>query len=404
MLQRPTSVLQNPMEHQAAPGGPQHCGVDGSPDPSGSRLRVSKLVCSAENAISTSPLERNWSSISERLYRTEPELRPDAEPSAPESLSSVHPDETNVRFAPPCPLVPTDDATISLNQTFRHSFWKRRRSTTLAALTRQGVSLPVRQRFCYCGSTAWVLRDPDDSTRFRLATNRCRNRWCEACSRDRRRIVVANLRKKLEGRDLRLLTMTMIASSDPLAVQLDRLYRCFRIFRHRRRIRDRMTGGIYFLELTYNERTIRWHPHLHIIFSGGYLPHVTAKETWLDVTGDSYIVDLRSINGAAGAASYVAKYATKSVNASVWAHSDRLDEAMAALAHRRTFQTFGDWRELNLSHVPDDDTEWEPMCPLATLIREAQNGNADSRRILSGIANNNDLDPLDLPQPLGDSS
>lgn len=217
-------------------------------------------------------------------------------------------------------------------------------------------------------------------------------------------MIVANLKAGLEGRDLRLLTMTMAARPDPLDEQLSLLYKNFRTFRHRARIRKCMTGGIYFLELTYNERTLRWHPHLHVIFEGGYLPHAVAKEAWHEVTGDSWIVDIRSMNGATGAAGYVTKYATKSINSAVWAHPDRLDEAMQALAGRRTFQTFGDWHALNLSKLPDDDTAWEPMCTLATLIREARDGDMDSRRVLSGLANNFDLGPLDLPDTEEDTS
>jgi hypothetical protein len=104
-----------------------------------------------------------------------------------------------------------------------------------------------------------------------------------------------------------------------------------------------MTGGVYFLELTFNERTALWHPHLHVIFEGAYLPHPVAKSTWLDVTADSFVVDVRALNGASGAAGYVTKYATKAVGASIWTNAGRLDEAMGALAGRRCFQTFGDW-------------------------------------------------------------
>jgi len=328
----------------------------------------------------------------------------DGDPSSPVPSSSVHPDEISVRFAPSFDYAEPDDDSVRLHKVFRHSFWQRRRLTTLSALNRQRASSQIKERFCRCGETAWVLRDPDEPDRFRLATNRCRNRWCEACGRDRRRIIVANLKAGLEGRELRLLTMTLAARPDPLQDQLDRLRKSFRTFRHHPRIRPYITGGIYFLELTYNERTSRWHPHLHVIFEGGYLPHAIAKETWLEVTGDSWIVDLRPMNGANGAAGYVAKYATKSINSTVWAQPDRLDEAMQALAGRRTFQTFGSWHALNLSKVPDDDTNWEPVCTLATLIREAQSGNADSRRILSGLTNNFDLGPLDLPGTDDDTS
>lgn len=400
----PASVRRTQVEHRIAPGDCPGCGPGRSPKPSGSRHTAGAMVQNGEIATSTPPSGQDWPSILARYSRTDPELLPDAEPSPDPSPSSVHPDETIVRFPPSFDVGMPDDDTATLNKEFRHSWWRRRRMTTLSALNRQQASAATLERFCRCGSTAWVLRDPDEPDRFRLATNRCRNRWCEACGRDRRRVIVANLKSGLEGRDLRLLTMTMAARSDPLEVQLSLLYKNFRTFRHRARIRRYMSGGIYFLELTYNERTLRWHPHLHVIFEGGYLPHKIAKETWHEVTGDSWIVDLRPMNGSNGAASYVAKYATKAINSTVWAHPDRLDEAMQALAGRRTFQTYGDWRALSLSQVPDDPTNWEPVCTLATLIRDARDGDKDSRLILSKLANNVELGPLDLPEPDEDTS
>lgn len=208
----------------------------------------------------------------------------------------------------------------------------------------------------------------------------------------------------MEGHTLRLLTLTLAAQPVPLVDQVQRLYDAFRVFRRRPLVRNRMTGGVYFLEITYNERTDRWHPHLHVVFEGGYLPHEVAKTTWFDVTGDSYIVDIRSLNGASGAATYVAKYATKAVAASVWTIPHLLDEAMRALTGRRCFQVFGDWRHLHLSKPFDDKTIWEPVCTLADLIRRARWGDREARRILCELANRTDLDPLDLPEPFGDSS
>lgn len=328
----------------------------------------------------------------------------DGTPS-PSALTSVHPDEiTVVGFAPPFPYPPTGDDTTALHETFRHSWWQLRRERVRDALVRQDTRTETLRRFGRCGETAWLLRDTNDPDRYRLATNRCRHRWCEACSRDRQRIIVANLRTVMDGHTLRLLTLTLASQPLPLEWQVRRLYDAFRVFRRRPLVKNRMTGGVYFLEVTFNERTDRWHPHLHVVFEGGYLPHEVAKATWLDVTEDSYIVDVRPLNGAGGAASYVAKYATKAVGASVWTHPRLLDEAMRALTGRRCFQVFGDWRGLHLSKPPDDNTIWEAVCTLADLIRRAQTGDQESRRILCEIANRTDLTPLDLPEPLGDSS
>ena len=320
------------------------------------------------------------------------------------SRTSLDPDEISVRFHPPSPTGTPAEQARDLHLTFRHSFWRRRRAATRDALLRQGASSAALQRFDDCGTAAWILRDPDNPDVHRLATNRCRHRWCEACAGDRRRIIVRNLQSKLPTDDLRLLTLTLKSAPGDLRPQLDRLYDSFRTFRRHRDIRDRMTGGIYFLELTYNERTACWHPHLHVLFGGFYLPHALAKQTWLDLTGDSFIVDVRRLRDRRGAASYVAKYASKSVSASVWAHPRRLDQAIAALDRRRTFQTFGTWQQLHLSRADPDGVEWEVVCTLADLITQARAGDPNARRTLTGLAANHHLEALDLSDHVPDTS
>ena len=350
--------------------------------------------CDSHRSSIPPPSEPKSSSVA-------PPLAGEPGPPAPTSLD---PDEITVRFDPPHLPTAIDPHTRELHLTFRHSFWKLRRVAVYAALERSNASVAVRERFAACGSSAWVLRDPSDHDRVRLATNRCRHRWCEACQRDRRRVVVANLKLVAADRELRLLTLTLAARAEPLTDQLARIYESFRLLRRRREIADRLAGGVYFLEVTFNERTERWHPHLHVLFEGRFLPHDLVKNAWLDITGDSYIVDVRRLNGPDGAASYVAKYATKAVGASVWTNPRRLDEAIAAIAAHRTFQTFGSWRDMALSKPPTDDTEWEPLCPLADLIDAARRGDADSKRLLCQLANTHDLDPLDLPFPNPDTS
>lgn len=342
-----------------------------------------------------------------------PQQNPNQDPSVAPPLgeeqsgspsSSLDPDEITVRFHPPCTADSPTPHAIELNQTFRHSFWRRRRWATYEALHCLEAGRAVLDRFDGCGSAAWVLQDKDDPNNHRLATNRCRHRWCEACAGDRRRVITRNLATRLPTDDLRLLTLTLKSTPGDLHTQLDRLYDCFRQFRRHRDIRDRMTGGIYFLELTFNDRTEMWHPHLHVLFAGSYLPHAIAKQTWLDLTGDSFIVDVRQLRDRRGAATYVAKYASKSVAASVWTSPSRLCQAMLALEGRRTFQTFGDWRELQLSKPLIDDVVWEPLCTLADLITRAQAGEQDARRILSEIAANHHLEAFDLGNPSPDTS
>jgi len=132
--------------------------------------------------------------------------------------------------------------------------------------------------------------------------------------------------------------------------------------------------------------------------TGKYLPHPIVKAAWLEITGDSSIVDIRPVRDGPMAASYVAKYAGKSVDARVWSDPERLTEAMLALVSRRTFQTFGSWTDLNLS-IPDaDDTVWVPLAPLSTIIIASHAGDLDAQRIVRALSRSWAKEPIDLDQ------
>lgn len=65
-------------------------------------------------------------------------------------------------------------------------------------------------------------------------------------------------------------------------------------------------GGVYSYELTYSEKT-GWHPHIHmvvlqdktnpIIFNQYQAKQSQLSKEWLAITGDSFIVDIRPIEG-----------------------------------------------------------------------------------------------------------
>jgi hypothetical protein len=105
------------------------------------------------------------------------------------------------------------------------------------------------------------------------------------------------------------------------------------------------------------ELTKKKTPHMHVIAGGLSENPVTACETrasyserwlqapcscreheysryWRDVTGDSYVVDVRAVVGAGGAAKYLSKYLTKAVM-----QRDELEE----MGFKRMFQTSRNW-------------------------------------------------------------
>jgi len=346
-------------------------------------------------------LESSSSSDSRNL---DPAGTAGSEPPPLSSLTSLDPDETNVRFHQASVSLEGAKESERLCVSFRHSFWRRRRETVYRSLLRLREPESVISRFRSCGSSSWVFMDADDPDRLKIATNACRCRFCEACAREKRSTIVRNVATVLDGRSLRLLTLTLKSTDAPLSDQLDRIYSCFRAFRASAKIKPVMRGGLSFLELTYSPLRRQWHPHLHILFEGDYLPHAVAKAVWFAVTGDSYIVDIRGLGSSKAAASYVSKYATKSISAYIWTQPGLLDLVYAAMRSRRTFATFGCFRGLALSKAPADDTDWLLVEALDSIILKARSGDPRASAILSTLTHRAPEEPLDIPPDVEDTS
>lgn len=308
---------------------------------------------------------------------------------------SLDPPETTggpIQPGEPGLRTPADDAAES---SFRHSFWSLRRSATIQALTDVGASSGSIGRFLACGHNSWVYRSTADPSRYRIHTDKCHSRWCEACQVEHRRTVSRNLTSRLvdhlslkDARTattaLRFVTLTLRSVEGPLAPQLDRIYGCFRQLRQRPFWKKHVGGGILFLELTLSAAGL-WHPHLHILAEGDYLPHAQLRDEWKAITKDSFVVDVRLVRNPAIAAGYVAKYASKVVPASLLHERGHFHEAIAALKGRHTFTAFGQWVGWKLSLSPEDDSSWEPVGPLSLLLGRAECGDVAARRIILAL-------------------
>jgi hypothetical protein len=202
-----------------------------------------------------------------------------------------------------------------------------------------------------------------------------------------------NVNTALRGRELRMVTVTLKSSDQGLGEQITRLTKSFASLRRQPLIRKRMTGGLYFLEITLNPATQQWHPHLHCLFEGSYIPHQQLSDLWLQVTGDSFIVDIKAFRNVAAAAGYVAKYASKGLSQAVLTNHERLTEAVLALFGKRTFQTFGSFKNLGLSKPPADDCEWEIVGSLSHLLMRAKAGDAFALQIIKSLRASNVDEP-----------
>lgn len=287
------------------------------------------------------------------------------------------------------------------HHSFRHSFWRDRRTATFQALQSTGTDRETLERFSTCGSEMWVQRCVQDQARLRLVCNRCRNRWCEACQGERRNVIVRNLSIAAKGRDLRFMSLTLKHRDAPLGEQVDRLYASFKRLRARAFMKRGCKGGVFFFELKRSEKTKHWHPHLHVIFEGTYIDQALLSDTWKEITGDSYIVDIRKLRGVGEVCGYAAKYASKAIDKSIWREPELFRTVIAELKGRRLLSTFGTWTKLHLSQPTLDDVDWETIGTLYSITERAKNGDADASQVLQQLRRSDNAPTVDHEIPDG---
>ena len=108
-----------------------------------------------------------------------------------------------------------------------------------------------------------------------------------------------------ENRKLKpvLITLTVKNGSD-LAERSEHLMKSFRTLLDRRRDYEKkgrgfnefckVQGAMYSYENTYNEKTVEWHPHIHMFaLVDQWIDQQEFSEYWHSLTGDSMVVDVR---------------------------------------------------------------------------------------------------------------
>jgi hypothetical protein len=178
--------------------------------------------------------------------------------------------------------------------------------------------------------------------------------------------------------------LTLRASTESLQDLLDLLYTSFAKLRRTCLWSQTQDGGVAFCEVKWCNATNRWHPHLHVLTEGKYIAKQALSNAWRKATGGSFIVHVTKIRHADTAVGYVVKYASKPHDHSMMHDPDRLDEAVLALKGRRLCLTFGTWRGVRLTEVPDRGT-WTPVAPLSRLIVQSRLGEPAAAAILDSL-------------------
>lgn len=281
------------------------------------------------------------------------------------------------------------DASRQLNwssaSAFRHSGWRRDRERVYQAMSDTDQPFSAMYEFRGCGMHAYVLQSTDDPAQFRVAGSTCHHRFCLPCANERSRTIALNVLDRLGNRRARFLTLTIRSTTESLSEVLDKLSTCFSRLRRRAIWYKRVTGGVSFIELKWNDQLERWNVHLHAIIQGRYIEQALLSKLWKHITGDSLIVDIRAVKDNRTVTRYVTKYACKPLTSSVLHNDDKLREAIVSLKGRRLATTFGDWRGVLLTPKPDEQA-WNNLGSLESIITRAANGNPDALLICRSLS------------------
>lgn len=210
-----------------------------------------------------------------------------------------------------------------------------------------GPDLGRAQRLRDCRQNAWFARNIE-SGQVRVAASACSLRWCPVCAGARRNFVSHEIAEWLCSADHpKLITLTLRHSESALEEQIDHLYNFFREIRRLKDFKYAVTGGVWFFQVHRSKHDGLWHPHLHALVTGKYLPRRRLSRMWQRVTLDSEVIDIRTIYEPRAVANDVARYATSPGNLKNLAPDDGID-LVNALHGRRICGTWGTARGIHL--------------------------------------------------------
>lgn len=244
----------------------------------------------------------------------------------------------------------------------------------------------------YCRTSAWFVRHRE-SGEVHVMASHCSLRWCPLCARARSNVIRHSVSEWLEHADHpKFLTMTLKHSDEPLAYQVNKLYSAFRRLRRYRSFTKLVNGGVWFFQLCRNAQRGQWHPHLHCIITGDYVPYQMLRKLWRNITGDSDILDIRVVRDPEKVAEYVARYAARPANLENLRlkHQVELYEAMHG---RRLCGKWGLFTKVELSiHRCPDLSEWERIGSWR-VVTELAKTDADARKIIEAWETRQPLPP-----------
>lgn len=293
-----------------------------------------------------------------------------------------------------------DDRELSKQAVYGGNCTQRER--WIAALHQNYNTQKLASRLQQCGHDAWVEQCQRTGA-FRVVAPACKLRFCPRCSRIHARRTGARLKTWAQSVQLssslrlRLITLTVASSDQPLNDQLSHLYQSYRRLRQRSLWKNATIGSIAVLQITLNCETHRWHPHLHVIQHGRFIDYRTLTTAWKKASKGSTVIDIREVKSAQRASDYVTRYVARPLDDDPKIPLEKLREYVIATKGRRLLIAGGE-APLVLPEPPPDDHAWQHVDSLAGIIAAARLHSPRALLILESLPKfGADAPPEELP-------
>jgi hypothetical protein len=227
----------------------------------------------------------------------------------------------------------------------------------VARLERVGVEDASRLKQC---CSAFRVLTCGTHTLRSYPTFRCKKLFCPDCAAERANRLgnqteakIREVMKTTKGR-LCFLTLTM-KNAATLDGGLVKLKKSFAQFKRKKVFKERIKGYFGGFEYTFNPKTNDFHIHLHlIVLRGKFWNQSDISDTWREVTGDSFIVDIREIKDIRKGVKEVAKYIVKSTDL-MKMPDEKIREVVEMKKGTRMFVSGGCFYNVKLDDAPDGD-------------------------------------------------
>jgi len=186
----------------------------------------------------------------------------------------------------------------------------------------------------------------------------CNTRVCNTCNRIRTAIGMNGYMEQLKGREWVMITLTDVnCQAHELRYEIASQKRTVLLIRRKLKKQGIILDGIVKSEITYNEKTNTFHPHLHVLAACPNIEYVAVEiiNEWLDRRPTASIKAQNITRDPSGAFNELFKYTTKGYQRegkTLLIDSVAIDTIMRAQYNTRSFQPFGNIRKVT-EEVPE---------------------------------------------------